>query len=165
MLDVCKFVRANHHKVASSIAQYGKNHQGWHYGFKLHVGVDVRGILGSVVFTPANTHDGQVIPQLVNRQTTIAVGDSHYGGRVMRQIVWQKFHTAIFSRPHHSQRTKMLTQWQKQLLEWRSIVESTFDYLKDHLNLVTSFPRSITGYFVHYVRILLGYQILCLELA
>lgn len=165
MLPVCKLVRADRHKVAVSIAQYGKNHQGWHYGFKLHVGVDGRGVLGSVVFTPANVYDGQVIPQLVNCQTKIAVGDSHYGGKVMRQNVWQKFHTTIFSRPHHSQRTKILTPWQEQLLEWRSIVEATFDYLKDHLNLVTSFPRSVTGYFVHYVRVLLGYQILSLELA
>jgi len=117
-----------------------------------------------VVFTGANIHDAQIMPQLVNTHTKIAVGDSHYGGSVMRQTVWQKFHTAVFSRPHYTQRTKLLTTWQKQLLEWRSIVESTFDYLKDHLNLVTSFPRSVTGYFVHYVRILLGYQILSLEL-
>ena len=165
MMPVCKLVRADRHKVAVSIAQFGKNHQGWHYGLKGHLAVDVRGRLCQVVFTPANVHDGQVLPWLVNKQMTIAVGDSHYGATVMRQQIWERFHVAVFSRPHYTQRKKILTLWQEQLLEWRSIVESTFDYLKDHLNLVTSFPRSITGYFVHYVRILLGYQILALELA
>lgn len=165
MIPVCKLVRADRHKVAVSIAQFGKNHQGWHYGFKGHLAVDVRGILCRVVFTPANIHDAQLLPQLVNHHTTIAVGDSTYGATMMRKVVWDTFHTTVFSRPHYTQRKKILTWWQEQLLEMRSIVETTFDYLKDHLNLVTSFPRSITGYFVHYVRILLGYQILALELA
>jgi hypothetical protein len=35
MLEVCKLFRADSHKVAKSIAKFGKNHQGWHYGFKV----------------------------------------------------------------------------------------------------------------------------------
>lgn len=45
------------------------------------------------------------------------------------------------------------------LLNMRSKIESTFDYLKEHMHLVSSFPRSVNGYAVHYLRTLLGYQV------
>jgi hypothetical protein len=34
--------------------------------------------------------------------------------------------------------------------------------LKQHLHLQSSFPRSMQGYALHYIRILLGYQLLAL---
>ena len=40
MLPVCKPIRADRHKVARDVAQFGKNWQGWHYGFKLHAAID-----------------------------------------------------------------------------------------------------------------------------
>ena len=36
---------------------------------------------------------------------------------------------------------------------------NVFDYLKEHMELVSSFPRSVAGLVLHYVRILLAYQI------
>ena len=52
MLQVCKLVRADQHKVARDIAQFGKNWQGWHYGFKLHAACNDRGQLAAILFTP-----------------------------------------------------------------------------------------------------------------
>jgi hypothetical protein len=46
------------------------------------------------------------------------------------------------------------------LLHMRSKIESVFDYLKEHLHLVSSFPRSMAGFILQYVRILLAYQIM-----
>jgi hypothetical protein len=51
-----------------------------------------------------------------------------------------------------------MAEWQEKLLNLRAKVECTFDALKEHLPLVSSFPRSVNGYLLHYVRILLGYQ-------
>lgn len=51
------------------------------------------------------------------------------------------------------------------LLNWHSKIEAAFDVPKEHLHLVSSFPRSVFGYVVHYVRILLVYQILVLVTA
>lgn len=42
-------------------------------------------------------------------------------------------------------------------------IEATFDLLKELLPLVSSFPRSVNGCLLHYVRILLGYQMLASE--
>lgn len=160
MVPVCKLVRADSHKICRNIAQFGKNHQGWHYGFKLHASVDGEGRFCGLVLTPANTHDAQRIPYLVNKYTKIAVGDTSYGARVMREHIWETCGTIILAPPHPTQKTKVLTGWQYVLLRMRPKIESVFDYLKEHLHFVTSFPRSVKGYLLHYLRILLGYQLM-----
>lgn len=160
MLEVCKLIRADRHKVCRNIAQFGKNHQGWHYGFKLHASIDQGGKLSGLFFTPASFHDAQAMPQILNEDTKIAVGDSSYGARVMGQYLWEKYGTIIVAPPHYTQKKKLITWWQHKLLTLRPKIETVFDYLKQHLHLVSSFPRSVKGYLFHYVRILLGYQFL-----
>jgi hypothetical protein len=163
MLEVCKLVRVNTHKVAKSVAKMGKNHQGWHYGFKLHLSINHKRQLASLVFTPADIYDAQVLPKLLNQQTKIAVGDSHYGASVMREYIFKTYGTLIIAPPHYKQNKKVMTPWQHKLLTMRPKIESVFDYLKEHLHLVSSFPRSVMGYLLHYVRILLGYQIMVIS--
>lgn len=158
MLPVCKPIRADRHKVARGVARFGKNWQGWHYGFKLHASIDHQNRLAALVFTPASEHDNQHMEKLVNNQTRILVGDSHYGGSVMRKRLWKKHKTIVIAPPHHTQRKKLATNWQILLLHMRPKIEATFGKLKEQHYLVTSFPRSVKGYFTHYVRTLLGYQ-------
>jgi hypothetical protein len=160
MLPVCKLVRADRHKVAKGVAAFGKNWQGWHYGFKLHAACDPQGRLAAIYFTPANENDGQQIPKLVNDQTDIAVGDGGYTASVMRRKMWREHGCFILSPPHPSQKKQIATDWQTLLLRARPKIECTFDYLKEHLLLVTSFPRSVNGYAVHYLRTLLAYQLM-----
>lgn len=158
MLPVCKPIRADRHKVARGVAQFGRNWQGWHYGFKLHASVDHKNRLTAVVFTPANEHDNQHMEKLVNEHTKVLVGDSHYGGSVMKKRLWKKHRTIVIAPPHHTQRKKIITDLQLKLLQARPKIEATFGVLKEKHFMVTSFPRSVKGYFVHYLRALLGYQ-------
>lgn len=160
MLHVCKLVRANRHRVAKTAAGFGMNWQGWHYGFKLHAACDPEGRLAAVYFTAANAHDGQQIPHLVNGATAIAVGDGTYNASVMRRKMWREHRAHILAPPHPKQNKKLLEQWQLLLLRKRTKIECTFDYLKEHLLLETSFPRSVQGYALHYVRVLLAYQLM-----
>ena len=159
MLPVCKLVRADRHKVAKGVAGFGYNHQGVHYGFKLHAAVNLKGQLCAIRFTPANEHDAQQIPWLVNDATVIAVGDSGYTASVMRRKMWCEHHCYVLSPPHYKQRKQILARWQLLMLQARPKIECSFDYLKEHLLLVTSFPRSVDGYAVHYIRVLLSYQL------
>ncbi len=162
MLPVCKLKRAGKHRVAAGIAAFGKNHQGWHFGFKLHTSVTLNGKLCALALTPANTHDAQVMPKILNNKTKLAVGDSTYGASVMGRLIWEHYGTIIIAPPHYKQKKKLITAWQHLLLSHRSKIEAVFDVLKEHLHLVTSFPRSPFGYLAHYARILLGYQIIAL---
>jgi len=160
MIPVCKPFRVDTHKVARNIAKLGKNHQGWHYGFKLHASINPKGQLSGIALTPANINDAQMMPKILNEYTKIAVGDGGYTARVMQEYIFRTYGTIIVSPPHYKQKTKLLNWWQNLLLNFRPKVESVFDYLKEHLGLVTSFPRSIKGYLFHYLRVLLGYQIM-----
>lgn len=158
-LPVCKNHRVLKHKVATGIAAWGKNHQGSYFGFKLHAAIDHLGRLVAIVFTPADRYDGQLLEQLVNEATKVAVGDSHYGASTTRKKVWRKYKTIVVAPPHYKQMKQVMAGWQQFLLSLRSKIECTFDTLKEHLGLVSSFPRSVRGYFVHYLRVILGYQV------
>ena len=162
MIPVCKIQRADSHKVAKGRAQFGKNWQGWHYGFKLHTTITLEGSLSSVHFTGANEYDAQLLPHLINKQK-IVVGDTLYGASVMRKYIWETCGTIIISPPFPKQNKKIATPWQNVLLNMRSKIESVFDYLKNHLHLVSSFPRSMNGYLIHYLRVLVSYQIMALS--
>lgn len=87
------------------------------------------------------------------------VGDSHYGASPMRKRLWKKYGIIVIAPPHYKQRKKLMSGLQFLLLHMRSKIEATFDYLKEHMHLVSSFPRSVNGYAVHYLRTLLGYQV------
>ena len=158
MLPVCRRVRAKRHRTAKKAAKWGKNWQGWHFGFKLHVSTDHLNRLCAAVITGANEHDNQVMEKLVNEHTRILVGDSHYGGSVQRRRLWRLFKTTVIAPAHVSQKRKILTRMQLKLLRLRPKVEAVFGILKEKFRLVSSYPRSVAGYFVHYLRVLLGYQ-------
>jgi len=160
MLEVCKLVRRRWHRVARSVAHTGHNWQGEHYGFKLHASIDNEGKLCAFVLTSANVHDSRAIPVLVNKHTRVAVGDSGYRSQPLHRKVRKSFGTFILTPPHYKQQKQVMTESQRKLLRRRPKIETVFDYLKQHLHLQTSFPRSVQGYALHYVRVMLGYQLL-----
>lgn len=162
MIPVCRNHRADSYRVAREITGWGKNWQGFHYGFKLHVSVDPEGKLCGVALTPADVYDGHMMPKILNQYAEVAVGDGTYNGSIMRKKVFELYGTIVVAPPHPSQKKWLLAPWQEAMLNMRAKVETVFDYLKEHLNLVSSFPRSAKGYLMHYARILLAYQVACL---
>lgn len=158
MLPVCKPIRADRHKVAKGVAAFGKNWQGWHYGFKLHASIDHEGKLAALYFTPANESDVLQLKHLVNATTNIVVADAGYTAQVTRRHIWRDFHCLVISPPRPRQVWTM-AKWQHLLLQARPKIEAVFGKLKERSYFVTSFPRSVRGYFVHYLRVLLGYQL------
>jgi hypothetical protein len=160
MVEVCRLIRADSHKVTKGLAAFGKNWQGWHYGFKLHASVAPDGRFCGLRLTPANIHDAQMLPFLAEGGTKIIVGDTAYGASVMGRRLWEEKGVFVVAPPHPKQKKKLLAGWQLLLLRARPKIESVFDYLKNHLGLVTSFPRSAAGYLFRYLRILLAYQLM-----
>lgn len=157
MLPVCRLIRADRHKVAKRVATFGKNWQGWHYGFKLHLTCNMKRQLCAVTFTGANGADVLQLKHLVNATTRVVVGDGGYTAKVTRRHLWRDYRCAVISPPRPKQIWTLAT-WQLRLLRQRSKVEAVFASLKGHMHLTSSFPRSVHGYAVHYLRVLLGYQ-------
>lgn len=161
MLEVCTLLRRKFHRVARGYAQTGHNWQGEHYGFKLHASVDNEGRLCAYLFSAASAHDSRAIPCLVNRHTRIAVGDTGYRSALHKKL-HNLFGTVFVVPVHYKQQKQVMARWQRRLLRRRSKIEAVFDYLKQHLHLQSSFPRSVQGYALHYLRVLLDYQLLML---
>jgi hypothetical protein len=113
-----------------------------------------------LAISPANEHDSRAEPYILNEYTKLAIGDGTYGGKAMNDHIFEQYGTIVIAPPHPKQNKKLMTRWQKLLLEMKSKIECTFDYLKNHLGLVSSFPRSPRGYLFHWLRIILGYQIM-----
>lgn len=124
MLEVYKLFRADSHKVAQDLAKFGKNHQGWHYGFKLHGAINIQGAFTSFCFSSAEVYDAQILPKLVDDFMKILVGDSHYGVSVMRKYIWDNHGIIIIAPPHFKQKTKIAALWQNALLNFRSKIKS-----------------------------------------
>ncbi|GAA0880670.1 hypothetical protein GCM10009119_36400 [Algoriphagus jejuensis] len=57
-IRVCKNKRIKRNKVFKGIAATGKSTMGYFHGFKLHLVVNGKGQLLSVMITPGNTDDG-----------------------------------------------------------------------------------------------------------
>lgn len=159
MLPVCKEHRARNYRVARNAVGWGKNHQGFWYGFKLHGSINQVGQFCAVALTSADVYDGHMSKNLTNNRTVIAVGDTHYGGKAQTELLREKNGTIFVAYPHPKQNQKLLAKWQKFLLDARSKIECVWDQLKEHMRLVTSFPRSAAGYLVHYLPIIIGYQL------
>ena len=54
----------------------------WHFGMKAHIGVDSQTkLIHSVVATPANVHDSQLLEDLLHGGETRVWGDSAYAGQ------------------------------------------------------------------------------------
>ena len=54
----------------------------WHFGMKVHIGVDSKtGLAHSATVTPANVHDSQELPNLLHGKETRLYGDSAYTGQ------------------------------------------------------------------------------------
>lgn len=54
----------------------------WYFGMKAHIGVDSQSkVIHSVVVTPANVHDSQVLGDLLHGEETRVWGDSAYAGQ------------------------------------------------------------------------------------
>lgn len=157
-IPVCKNIRANAHQVTKGVADWGKTGEGWFFGFKLHLAVTERGALRVAILTPGNVNDRTQLDSLLKGFQGTALGD---GGYLVHPTVRQSFwHRGVWLLTGvRKNMRKLMTAWQYGLLKVRQRIEGVNDYLKEHLNLVTSFPRSVVGYLVHYLSVLIAYQL------
>lgn len=60
----------------------------WHFGMKLHIGVDSQsGLIHSASVTAGNVHDSQELPNLLHGGETRLYGDSAYRGKKLREQI------------------------------------------------------------------------------
>lgn len=116
---------------------HGKKGSVWHFGMKLHVGVDAgSGLAHTVAATPANVHDSVPAASLLRPDDLFCHGDSAYSGCARRGeggVEWR-----VSARPSSLRAPDGTTPWAEREVEWRksavrSKVEHVFLVVKRHL--------------------------------
>ena len=75
----------NRQKARDPEMHQTKKGNAWHFGMKLHVGVDSKsGLIHSASVTAANVHDSPQVPRLLHGRETRFYGDCAYRGKAQR---------------------------------------------------------------------------------
>jgi hypothetical protein len=159
-LPVCTNKREFTHKVCMKHARKGKTTKGWFYGFKLHLVCDLSGNLLSIRISAGNVDGRPMLGSLLKDLTGLLVADAGYVSKPwFTKLKQQNVHLFYAVKTNMK---KLMTVKQHQLLKLRQRVESVFSVLKLRLGLVSTLPRSVSGYQFHYLMVCLTYGISCL---
>jgi IS5 family transposase len=102
----------------------------WYFGMKLHIGADSQsGAVHSADVTAANTHDSQVLPDLMHGKETRLYGDSAYRGAKPHAAMREAAPDVKDFTNERAYRNRPLTQQQKQTNTRKSSVRAKVEYV------------------------------------
>ena len=140
----------------NGLASWGHSGKGLYYGLKLHLTSDLKRKVLSFSLTPANSSDRKQFKKINRDLEGIFVADAGYTSEKLAREFFQENKRILFAKPRKNM-GKMMTEIQAKLYDTRMLIELNFRNLKMLYNLVTSFPRSIDGYFANYIYSILAF--------
>lgn len=156
-LPVCKNYRIKTHKVMKQIASRSKSSLGWFYGLKLHLLIDVEQNVLSIKFSTGNTDDRVMLDKFLSEiEKSIVLADAGYISSLLEQKAKETNNLLLTCSRKNMK--KITTPLHIFLLNLRIRVENSFSVLKERFGLITSLPRSVNGYFAHYIRVIFAYM-------
>jgi len=109
-------------------------------------------------FTQPGANDRDIF-RAINRDIYgVIVADAGYVSGQLERAMYLEHKRWILIRPYRTMK-KLMTRWQEQLYRGRFRIEFDFRDLKLFHGLVTSLPRSISGYLANYLHALLSFVI------
>lgn len=157
-IPVCRNKNARYHKTMREYAAWSHNGQTYYYGLKLHLTSDLDRNVLAVKFTAANVDDRQVCLSLNRELIGIFVADTGYVSSELEKNFFVEGQRIILIKPKKNQK-KLATQFDTWVYGTRMLIEINFRSLKLFYGLITSLPRSVTGYLANYTYSLLAYLI------
>lgn len=159
-IPVCKYRNRYRHRTMWAFANVGHTGDGPFYGIKLHLIADLLGRLQSLTFTPANVpdRDPATVAKLIPDIWGLLIGDAGYVSPKLAALVNQDGIRLLLVKPYKNMK-KIATKLQGLLYGTRMLVERHFRCLKEFYGLITSLPRSVTGYLANYLHSILAYQL------
>jgi hypothetical protein len=157
-ISVCKNKRIFSHKVFDGLAQRGKNTMGWFFGFKLHLVCNERAEPISFRLTPGNTDDRKAAAKVLKDLFGKVVGDKGY---ISKDLFVQLFKGGlrIVTSLKANMKAQLVTLEDTFDLNKRSLIESTFNVLKNSMFLEHSRHRSVSNFMVNILGTLAAYAL------
>lgn len=101
----------------------------WHFGMKVHIGVDSQtGLVHSASVTAANVHDSRQVPHLLHGEETRFYGDSAYRGQAQRERLRAIAPKAKDFTNRRAHRNRPLTERDKETNRRKSSVRSKVEH-------------------------------------
>lgn len=155
-LPVCLKKNADDHRTMRGLADFGKSSKGWFFGLKLTMTRDHDGRLLGLCFTQPGVNDRHIFRRINRDIYGILVADAGYVSRQLEQDMNEEGKRWLLIRPYKTMK-KLACDWQLRLYQGRFRIEFDFRNLKLFHGLVTSLPRSVTGYLANYLHALLSF--------
>ena len=155
-IPVCKGEHAKSHKTMKLLASWGGTSMGTFYGIKLHITTDFNQRLLKVRFASGRVDERDVFEKMNADLEGIFVLDAGYIRKTLEKAFYRAGKRIMIVVPRKNMK-KLLTKFQKWLLDGRMNIELNFRSLKMFFGLVTSLPRSVEGYLANYIYALLAY--------
>jgi len=157
-IPVCLFKNAHRHKTMKGLASFGYGSKGIYFGLKIHLISDFKRKILAIRITSANVNDRDIVIPMSKGLLGLFVADSGYISEKLMREFYQENKRILLVKPRKNMK-KIMTKFQEKIYQTRMLIELNFRNLKMFYGLVTSLPRSISGYFANYVYALLAYQI------
>ena len=114
----------------------------WHFGMKLHIGVDSQsGLIHSASVTAGNVHDSQELPNLLHGGETRLYGDSAYRGERQRKRLKDIAPRAKDFTNKRAYRSRPLSEADKETNRRKSSVRSKVEHLFLALKRIWGFTK------------------------
>lgn len=115
----------------------------WHFGMKVHIGVDSQtGLVHSASVTAANVHDSQQLPNLLHGEETRLYGDSAYRGKNQREQLKQIAPKAKDFTNRRAYRSRPLTEADKETNRRKSSIRAKVEHRFYTLKRVWGFAKT-----------------------
>lgn len=154
-IPVCLFKNAHSHKTMKGLTSFNRGAKGIYFGLKIHLISDVKRKILAVRITTADVNDREYVIPLAEGLEGIFIADAGYVSGKLQQEFYQEGKRILLVKPRKNMR-KIMTKFQERLYQTRMLIELSFRNLKMFYGLVTSLPRSVSGYFANYVYALLS---------
>lgn len=155
-IPVCLKKNMDKHKTMKCIAGLGHSSKGWYYGLKMTMTRDDNGRILGIRFTHPSMNDRDIFRRINRNLMGILVADAGYVSKQMEQDMHLEHERILLIRPYKTMK-RLATFWQLAVYKGRFKIEFDFRCLKLFHGLVTSMPRSISGYLANYLHSLLSF--------
>lgn len=157
-IPVCSNRKANNHKTMALISDWDNTGKGYFYGLKLHFTIDVNHKLLAFAFCNASMDEREVFLTMNKSLLGIFLADAGYISAKLSKAFNIDYLRILLAKPRVNMK-KMATKIQGLLYNLRGKIEFDNRNLKMFYGLITSLPRSMSGYFANYIYSLLAYLI------
>lgn len=118
----------------------------WHFGERLHIGVDAgTGYVHSLEVTAANVSEREIVPQLVRTDDEVVYGDAGYSGMAKRPEIKEDAHLAGID---YRTNTRNRLHWKTQApgFDWDRYVEYQKSRVRSKVEYVFLIIKRLFGY-------------------